>query len=83
MLLQKQKKLKKRVKIRKKIKPLGFVILFILIILVVGMFSVALNASKSKDAELGLFKDMGKVPKLQSFDLVMVGDALIHYGDLL
>ena len=72
--------MKKRVKIRKKIKPLGFVILFILIILVVGMFSVALNASKSKDAELGLFKDMGKVPKLQSFDLVMVGDALIHYG---
>ena len=72
--------MKKRVKIRKKIKPLGFVLLFILIILVVGMFSVALNASKSKDAELGLFKDMGKVPKLQSFDLVMVGDALIHYG---
>ena len=35
--------MKKRVKIRKKIKPLGFVILFILIILVVGMFSVALN----------------------------------------
>ena len=54
--------------------------IIVLILVVVGIFSVILNASKSKEAKLGLFKDMGKVPKLQSFDLVMVGDALIHYG---
>ena len=60
--------MKKRVKVRRRIKPLGFVLLFVLILVVVGIFSVILNASKSKEAKLGLFKDMGKVPKLQSFD---------------
>ena len=72
--------MKKKVKVRKRIKPLGFVVLFVLILLIVGLFSIVLNVSKSKESRLGLFKDMGKVPKLQSFDLVMVGDALIHYG---
>ena len=73
--------MKKRVKVRKRIKPLGFIILIVIILLVVGLVGISSKfSSKPTKNELLIFKEVGKVPKLQSFDMVMVGDALIHYG---
>ena len=73
--------MKKKVKVRKKVKPLGFIILFVFVVLVVGLISVVSKIlSKPNNSELVFIKDIGKVPELQSFDMVMVGDALIHYG---
>ena len=73
--------MKKKVRVRKKIKPLGFIILIVIILLVVGIVGLLSKfSSKTTKNELLIFKEVGKVPKLQSFDMVMVGDALIHYG---
>ena len=73
--------MKKKVRVRKKIKPLGFIILIVIILLVVGLVGILSKfSSKPTKNELLIFKEVGKVPKLQSFDMVMVGDALIHYG---
>lgn len=73
--------MKKRVRKRRKIKPLGFVVLFVFIVLVIGLVNIIFGGtSKTSKSKLEFIKDASKVPKLQSFDMVMVGDALIHYG---